>query len=293
MKRFLLCTIWTAAFVWSDSLASGGHHHHRHCCCPNYCWPAPTPACPQQRQTGQTASAAKLKVLGRGTFTTPRGRTYEYVDVEDDSTFHDNVRPPSARAIPPTAAAATRATGDDFEGTDRAAAKTTPVNAPAEQFGELQQLLQGLRPDREMRSYNPPITEEPDSPRVAEEQRTVTVDAYLYAAEEEKDNDFHLLLGNGPDETSGASMMNAEISGLPADEPQRSALEIPRKQFRDFFGSTPPRNRYRKLQQPIKVRITGSLFYDIDHAPGAVGTGDWKPDRSWEIHPVTNIEFEP
>jgi hypothetical protein len=38
------------------------------------------------------------------------------------------------------------------------------------------------------------------------------------------------------------------------------------------------------------VTVEGSLFYDVDHAPGAVGPRDMKPTTAWEIHPITQIQ---
>jgi len=73
----------------------------------------------------------------------------------------------------------------------------------------------------------------------------------------------------------------------------RERLKKPREDFKEFFGDEPPPCRYKVFTKPIPVRITGSLFYDIDHAPGVVGTGPYKPRTAWEIHPVTKIEFEP
>ena len=52
--------------------------------------------------------------------------------------------------------------------------------------------------------------------------------------------------------------------------------------------------RYVKFDPPIPVRVTGSLFWDIEHPPpNTVGPTDRRPKTAWEIHPVTKIEFEP
>jgi hypothetical protein len=39
--------------------------------------------------------------------------------------------------------------------------------------------------------------------------------------------------------------------------------------------------------------VTGSLFFDMDHLAGVVGTGEFKPQTAWEIHPVTSIAPAP
>ena len=56
---------------------------------------------------------------------------------------------------------------------------------------------------------------------------------------------------------------------------------------------TLPGSRYKIIDPPLAVAVTGSLFFDMDHVAGVVGTGDFKPDTSWEIHPVTSITFAP
>jgi hypothetical protein len=116
----------------------------------------------------------------------------------------------------------------------------------------------------------------------------------LYATKKETDNDFHLLLGTDPS-ADNPRYMTAEISGLPRpDNAFSDVLRDARQQLKDFFGDSPlPGSRYVKFDPPVPVRVTGSLFFDIDHRPGDVGTGRIRPDTVWEIHPVTSIVFEP
>ena len=54
-----------------------------------------------------------------------------------------------------------------------------------------------------------------------------------------------------------------------------------------------PEDGYDKYDPPIPVQIVGSLFFDVDHQPGEVGPVGMKPKTSWEIHPVSDIQFEP
>ena len=56
------------------------------------------------------------------------------------------------------------------------------------------------------------------------------------------------------------------------------------------------RMSYLRFEDPVLVRITGSLFYDVDHEPGVVGSftpPSRVPATSWEIHPITEIVLEP
>jgi hypothetical protein len=145
--------------------------------------------------------------------------------------------------------------------------------------------------DQQMLQHEPPITESATSGRVAEEQGNVTVQAYLYATKKEADNDYHLILGTSDQPESG-SYMTAEVSGLPDSGSARTRLQVPRDAFKAFFSSSPIGTAYKKFNPPIPLRVTGSLFFDIDHRAGAVGPTGFKPQTAWEIHPVTAIEFE-
>jgi len=182
---------------------------------------------------------------------------------------------------------------DDFAGTDRKAAKTSISTGPMETFNSLDDLLASLPRDTKMLHHHPAITKSSDSERVSEEDTNVTVNAFLFAAKGEPDNDFHLIIGSTADAAS-AQFMNVEISGLPSDGPARAQLSTPRQDFKNFFGDqVPGTGGYHRFDPPIPLRVTGSQFYDIDHKPGAVGPQDIAPGTAWEIHPVTEIVFEP
>jgi hypothetical protein len=40
---------------------------------------------------------------------------------------------------------------------------------------------------------------------------------------------------------------------------------------------------------PVHVRITGSLFWDGEHANQHVGPEGLQPDTAWEIHPIKDL----
>src|SRR5262249_3463729 len=146
-------------------------------------------------------------------------------------------------------------------------------------------------PSDDVMANDPNITKAPDSQRVSAEQLNVTVPAYIYAASKERDNDFHLILGD-LDATATGDFLNAEISGLP-DGGFRAQLQSPRQAFKAHFGDNVPGRSYDTYDPPIQVTITGSIFWDIDHKPGVVGPGALKPQTSWEIHPISTITFTP
>jgi hypothetical protein len=183
---------------------------------------------------------------------------------------------------------------DNFQGTDRKAAKTSISAAPVVDRSDVGELLAHL-PDSDfnMMHHQPAISKSASSDRVIEEEQNVTVQVgYIYAFAKEKDNDYHVILGNAPGQP--AQFINVEISGLPKSGPFRAQLKQARETFENFFGDNISTTGYHKFtDEPIPVRIRGSLFYDIDHPPGAVGPTGLKPTTAWEIHPVTEITFEP
>jgi hypothetical protein len=105
------------------------------------------------------------------------------------------------------------------------------------------------------------------------------------------DNDFHVIIGGDPDDPERL-YMNVEVSGLPKDGPFREPMKIARDQFKNHFGDKlPAKPGFHEIKPPILVTVTGSLFYDISHPPDAPGPKAHKPHTSWEIHPVTEIQF--
>ena len=193
------------------------------------------------------------------------------------------------------------ADGENFVGTDRAVAKTRPAKAPVRQL-TLSALLDEFKPgqpksDDHMRNHHQTLCKQADCDRVDEENDNVRVEAWVVAASKESDGDFHLILA--ATELAASSLrpsrwelMNAEVSGLPpAGTPGRPALEHARKQFRAGFVPPVKESSGYVALEPVHVRITGSLFYDIDHPAGAVGPGPLKPQTSWEIDPITDLEI--
>ena len=233
-------------------------------------------------------SQSGVEVIRTNTLTSAKGKTYRVLVTAEQDRFFETER----EAHPPATAARMAMSGDDFAGNDRKAAKTSISSGPAIIFTNLADLLASLPPDDNMLNHTPQISKASDSQRVVEEETNVTVEAFIFAAKGESDNDFHLILGNTPDPGS-AQFMNAEISGLPADDPFRTQLSGPRQDFKNFFGDqVPGGGGYQRYDPPIPVRVSGSQFYDIDHKPGAVGPRDMAPSTAWEIHPISAILFE-
>jgi hypothetical protein len=200
--------------------------------------------------------------------------------------------PPPASTVPTAPAPAVPivhvAPDDLFRGHDRAAAKTSISSAPTETFADVGTLLATLPSDATMHAKH--IPSDATSSRVTEEERNVTVHAFLWAAKHEDDNDYHLILGSTT--STDAVFLTAEVTGLPASGHFLDRLRVPRVAFLAHFAGHPPGSQsYHRYQPPVPVTVSGSLFYDVDHPPGAVGPAWAKPKTAWEIHPVTALFF--
>lgn len=186
--------------------------------------------------------------------------------------------------------------GDEFDGSARKAAKLTIASTAAQSFDDLPDLINTLPQRRVMINHEPEITTEEDSGRVAEEDRNVRLRAFLYAASREADNDYHLIVGRDPNSTPHL-YMTAEISGLPAAGSASFArLSAARAAYEAFFADQRPGTTYDFYDPPIPIEIEGSLFFDMSHAHGQ-GPGPRSLHKDiptiWEIHPISNIVFEP
>src|SRR5262245_47036526 len=194
------------------------------------------------------------------------------------------------------AAAPLRAAADDDEfhpssKPQRLVAKLSVAPGPVEVFANIDDLRKSLPAEAVMMKHNPRITKATDFDRVEEEKRNVCVTAFIYSISREGDNDFHVIIGGDPDDPDRL-YMNVEVSGLPpVGNPFRAQLQTAREQFKKFFGAHLPGRGFHDVGEPIAVQITGSLFYDISHKPDVPGPRDRKPHTSWEIHPVTDIQF--
>jgi hypothetical protein len=205
-------------------------------------------------------------------------------------------RPVARTRVPPLGVAvATAPPGDSFAGTARRAAKLSVASAQVESFDDLNDLIATLPSDSEMKKHKPKIGVSKTSGRVSEEERNVKVRAFLYAASREDDNDFHLIIGRKP--TTSLVCMTAEISGLaPGSSKSFARIKRGRDAYKGFFQDNLPGPTYDFYDPPIPIEIQGSLFFDMSHASGShPGPQKLRPriPTIWEIHPVTNIVFEP
>jgi len=185
-------------------------------------------------------------------------------------------------------AAVLSAAGASFE----TVAKTTIFLGPVEEFDTVGALIDSLPSNSKMKAKD--ISHAPASARVDEEKRNIRVKAFIYAFKKEADNDYHVIIGDAPG-TPNLRYFNVEVSGIPiaGTDENRDQLKAVRNTFKEAFnlGASGP-GSYHKPNPPVPVRVTGSLFWDVDHQnPPLVGPASHKPKTPFELHPLSAIEF--
>ena len=243
-------------------------------------------------------------------FTSPNGRAFTIVRTSELDAYEKGfgmeedelvARNSIIAAIP----------GDDYRGKQRMAAKLSKATAAFEEFNDLADLIASLPSIEAMVALKPKIKTGPGAGRVAQENRNIRINTFLYAASREDDNDFHLILGRAPNlvpkryltmEISGlpdTSNINYPASGLPdPSDPAYSKtveeIRQARQSFKDFFGADLPGLGY-DFYPALPVLMEGSLFFDMTHSSGnRPGPQKLSADMPtiWELHPVTKIVFK-
>jgi hypothetical protein len=198
---------------------------------------------------------------------------------------------PTERPGPLRALARTTNSGEIFAGQLRGDPKTSVATGVLESYSTIAALRSALPAETDMLALH--ISSASDSERTSEEQHNVSVVGVIYAASKETDNDFHLIVGD-KDCESGDCLINVEVSGLPKDPaaPDYPVLSAVRTKFETYLDQQLPGRKYKKFDPPIPVTISGSIFFDVDHAAGAIGPTGMRPSSAWEIHPLTDIKVE-
>jgi hypothetical protein len=174
-----------------------------------------------------------------------------------------------------------------YDGKDRATPKTTYATGTAKIFATVSHLIKVLPLDSVMRKKVKKTT----NIRVSEEQKNVRLkqDTYIYAFAKEDDGDYHVIIGDHID-VKKATFFNVEISGLP-EENASPKLKAVYRVFNDRFREVCSSKYLIFDDEPIKIDVQGSLFFDVSHKVGQVGPENMKPSTNWEIHPISKIVF--
>jgi hypothetical protein len=224
-----------------------------------------------------TISSIQQQIQPLSVFRAPNGKYYN-ITIDDMSVDYLRVRD-SLYCIT-----------DWYLGTKRKRSKTTLVLKKYKNYKSVAAFRASLLSDSFMQTLN--ISSDSGSVRVVQEKRNITIDnAYIYAVSREDDNDYHVIIADTLPYDSSRSI-NVEFSGLPNPSNQATdSIQNARVTFESFMGEKCS-GAYTKFNPPVAIKVSGSLFYDVDHAPGIIGTGIYKPNTSWELHPVSFIMFK-
>jgi hypothetical protein len=171
--------------------------------------------------------------------------------------------------------------------------KTTKEISTPLSYSTLGDLLGSLTPDVKMRKKYPDLKIHAGDPekRKSEELFNVEVNCWIHAVKYEGgngDRDFHVIVGDDPD-VEVATFLNVEVTGLPKSGINRKPLKDARKQFLDLFPDKNFSTSFTQIDPPLKVKITGSLFFAGEHnhsCEKCPGPSYAKPGTVWEIHPI-------
>ena len=183
-----------------------------------------------------------------------------------------------------------RCDSDNFDGTNRKDAKISISLASLQSYFTIRSLASTL-PDKNLMADS--ITSTSD-PRIPSEDRNVRVKkTYLYAYSRQTDEDFHVIIGTTKTQTSTTRFFNVEISGLPpANHPSFTILKAARDSFFSKATEDLCTSGYFFYVNPLKIEVSGSLFFDKQHHNGKIGPESARPPDAWEIHPVTSLIFK-
>ena len=174
-----------------------------------------------------------------------------------------------------------------YSGSARATAKTSFATVATTTYSSFSAVRSSVPSDTYMRG----LALGNGSARTTQENKNINLtSAYLYAISRESDEDLHMIIGDA----SAGTLTNCESSGYPSRSSSayvsiKSVRDSITKRFgTDFCGTS----GYTTFSPPVHLTgFQGSLFYDIDHAPGTVGPSAYRPSSSWEVHPLKFLKF--
>lgn len=183
-----------------------------------------------------------------------------------------------------------RCDSENFDGSNRSDAKISVSSSPMRSYSTIRALAATL-PDKDLMADSISGT---NSPRIPSENRNVRIKkAYLYAYSRQTDEDFHVIIGTTKKPIASTRYFNVEISGLPPSGAQSfSLLKAARDSFRTKATEDLCKSGYFFYVNPLKIEVSGSLFFDKQHHNGLIGPEEARPPDAWEIHPVTSLIFK-
>jgi hypothetical protein len=182
-----------------------------------------------------------------------------------------------------------------FFSNNRPYAKSHFAIAPTDTFADMSALIATLESDSLMKSMG---LGESDNRSDIEIRNVYIKHCYLFMIERQIDNDYHLTIGDKDGEGNARSCLNAEISGVPKDGDSLSFSTIlsTRKWLYDHYpqqykgpSTTWFLNKTRP-KPPLRIHLSGSLFWDPRHNSKWRSKADLPVVAQWEVHPIKCIE---
>ena len=145
----------------------------------------------------------------------------------------------------------------------------------------------------------------PETVSGLQEGQIVQTEGYIHLAVTETDSDYHIQINEKPTDDSSdlnpCLIVEVPHPNATADPTLSDEFARVRKFVRDnCFGGNAPTGT---VNPPVRVRITGQLFYDLFHAQGrkdpgggrgkTVGGQPMHATTIWEIHPITDMTLSP
>lgn len=183
-----------------------------------------------------------------------------------------------------------RCDSENFDGSNRSDAKISVSTSPLQSYGTIRALAATL-PDKDLMADS---ISGSNNLRIPSENRNVRIKkTYLYAYSRQTDEDFHVIIGTTKKPTASTRYFNVEISGLPPSGTQSfSLLKAARDSFRTKATEDLCKSGYFFYVNPLKIEVSGSLFFDKQHHNDLIGPAAARPPDAWEIHPVTSLIFK-
>lgn len=120
-------------------------------------------------------------------------------------------------------------------------------------------------------------------PAKANDHMVATITAYVLAWKLEADEDFHVVIS---DDGTWKKTMIAELPSphCAPGSPHLNDMTRARQDFLELFGLPPKGGRLRRLKKPVRVKISGVVYFDHPHGQTGVAP------NAIELHPLLSAE---
>lgn len=199
---------------------------------------------------------------------------------------------------------------EDQPGADRWPVKTAPPVAgpaftvPIETLIALHDAGDVGHNDARFQSTRIPAPEQPCTAVPAEgglvrcflpaEGMPTTTTGWLQLVAHEDDGDFHVQLSATADAPSPCLVVEVPDPRFVTDPALKQEAQAVRAFLLARLGDRTPSAAGTRLKAPIRVTVTGALFFDDSHVGDPPrGKLGMKAGTLWELHPLTAIAFAP